>query len=211
MTDGQGQKDLYVLVADQDMLQTMEKLLGRNTSLGIRPIEYAVAKHLHRDPGCRTSSSLYLRCHIHYYRYALVVFDGEGCGDNAPREEIQYEVEQELANNGWQNRSKVLVIDPELETWIWNGSNHVPRILGWEGRYEELKAWLTTEELWPLSASKPPDPKKAMRAALREKRRSVAAKLFGQLAKSVTLRRCQDSAFNELRDTLQDWFPAVHP
>ena len=45
-------KDLYVLVADQDMLQAMEALLNRGASLGTRPIRYAIAKHIHRDPGC---------------------------------------------------------------------------------------------------------------------------------------------------------------
>ena len=205
----QGQKDLYVLVADLDMLQTMEKLLNRNAKLGIRPIKYAVAKHLHRDSGCRTNASQYLRGHIRDYQYALVMFDRDGCGDCASREEIQHEVERDLANNGWGDRSKAIVIDPELEIWVWTGSNYVPRILGWEGGYEELKAWLAAEKLWPSDCAKPTDPKKAMRAALRKGRRSVSAKLFGQLAKSTTLRYCQDSAFKELRDTLQHWFPAV--
>ena len=209
MTMVQGQKDLYVLVADLDMLQTMEKLLNRNAKLGIRPIKFAVAKHLYRDPGCRTNASQYLQGHIRDYQYALVMFDREGCGDYASREEIQHEVERDLANNGWGGRSKAVVIDPELEIWVWTGSNHVPRILGWEGGYEKLKAWLADEELWPSNCAKPPDPKKAMRAALRKGRRSVSAKLFGQLAKSTTLRHCQDSAFKELRDTLQLWFPAV--
>lgn len=205
----QKQKDLYVLVADLDMLQTMEKLLNRNAKLGIRPIKYAVAKHLNRDPGCRTNASQYLRVHIRDYQYALVMFDKKGSGDDASREEIQDEVERDLANNGWRDRSKAVVIDPELETWVWTGSNYVPRILGCEGQYEQLKSWLAAEGLWPSSCAKPPDPKRAMRAALHKGRRRVSAQLFGQLAKSTTIRQCQDSAFNELKDTLQLWFPAV--
>lgn len=211
MMEKQGQKDLYVLVADLDLLQTMEKLLNRSAKLGIRPIDYAVAKHLHRDAGCRTNASQYMRSHIRDYQYALVMFDKEGCGDNDSREKIQHKVERDLAANGWDGRSKAVVIDPELETWVWTGSNHVPKVLGWECGYEELKAWLAAEELWPSRSAKPLDPKRAMRAALRKGRRSVSAKLFGQLAKSTTLRHCQDSAFRELRDTLQDWFPAVRP
>ena len=83
MTMGQGQKDLYVLVADQDMLQTMEKLLDREKSLGIRPIEHKIERHFQRDPGCRTDVSRYLRHRTSHYQYALVVFDREGCGDDA--------------------------------------------------------------------------------------------------------------------------------
>ena len=209
--EGQQPRDLYVLVADQDMLQTIEGLLNRGPSLGIRPLKYAIAKHLQRDPGCRTNASQYLRGHITNYDYALVVFDRNGCGDPAPREEIQHAVERDLAANGWRDRSKAVVIDPELETWVWNGSNLVPKVLGWAVGYEGLKAWLVTQGLWPSSSAKPPDPKAAMRAALRKAQQSVSARLFGQLAESTTLRRCQDSAFNELRDTLQHWFPAVRP
>ncbi len=208
MTVGKERKDLYVLVADQDMLQTMEKLLSRGPSLGIRSIEYAVAKHIHRDPGCRSSASAYLRGHILDYRHALVMFDRKGCGDEASREEIQHEVEQELAENGWRDRSKVVVIDPELENWVWNSSRRVSAILGWEdGGYAEMKEWLAAEGLWAENSAKPEEPKKAMRAALRKARRNVSSRLFGQLAESVTLRRCQDPAFSELKETLRLWFP----
>ena len=204
---GPAPKDLYVLVADQDMLQTMEALLNRGTSLGIRPIKYAIGKHIHRDPGCRTGASQYLRSRINEYRCALVMFDRLGCGDSATREEIQHNVEFDLGRNGWRDRSKVIVIDPELETWVWNGSNHVPRILGWPGGYQELKAWLGTKDLWPSGSAKPSDPKKAMRATLRKCKKNVSARLFSQLARSSTFRYCQDSAFTEFKDTLQYWFP----
>ena len=207
--DEQGPRDLYVLVADLDMLQTMEGLLSRAPSFGIRPIHYTVGRHLRRDPGCRTEASQYLRGYISDYKYALVVLDRNGCGAFASREEIQHAVESDLSANGWRNRSKAIVIDPELETWVWNGSNSVPKVLGWAGGYEGLRAWLATQDLWPSGSNKPPDPKEAMRAALRKVRRSVSARLFGQLAESTTLRHCQDSAFSELKDTLQHWFPAV--
>ena len=212
MKEGQGQKDLYVLVADLDLQKTMEGLLNRVESLGIRPIKYTIDRHLNHDSGCRTNSSQFLRPHIGKYQYALVVFDRDGCGhEQAHGEEIQHAVERELAANGWADRSKAIVIDPELETWVWNGSNRVPQILGWEAEYQELKAWLVDEALWPSNCTKPPDPKKAYRAALRKVKRRVSSAIFGELAKSVKLHNCQDSAFNELRDTLQRWFPAVHP
>lgn len=105
MTPGSQQKDLFVLVADQDMYQAMQKLLARGDSLGIRSIRYSVDRHLRRDPGCRTDASRYLRNHIRFYRYALVVFDREGCGDAAPRGVIQQNVERSLERNGWRGRS----------------------------------------------------------------------------------------------------------
>ena len=48
-------KDLFVLVADQDMRETLTALLQRHESLGIRPVAYEVERHLQRDAGCRTT------------------------------------------------------------------------------------------------------------------------------------------------------------
>ena len=62
MREDQDRKDVYVLVADLDMSLAMKGLLDRNASLGIRPIEYDISRHLNRDPGCRTSAPEYLEC-----------------------------------------------------------------------------------------------------------------------------------------------------
>jgi len=202
------QRDLYVLVADQDMLETMRSLLSRPESLGIRRISYAVDKHLQRDAGCRSDATHRLRRFIGDYRYALVVFDKHGCGrDDDSREHIQIEVETDLSLNGWRDRSRAIVVQSEFEAWVWNASNHVPRTLGWDNNYDELKQWLEDIDLWPPGAPKPSEPKEAMTAALREKKRRVSSALFGRLAGSVTLRGCEDPAFTELVDTLRSWFP----
>lgn len=201
-------RDLFVLTADQDMLEAMNGLLRRPQPLGICEIHYTLGRHRHRDPGCRADASRRLRPYLREYRYALVVFDKHGCGrDDASRQDIQREVEQDLSRNGWEDRSKAIVIDPELETWVWSASNLVPRILGWTEGYEALRTWLNSRDLWSENAAKPADPKTAMRKVLREKNQSVSASLFGQLAASVSLQRCKCPAFKELKNTLQAWFP----
>ena len=43
MMEKQGQKDLYVLVADLDLLQTMEKLLTRISILALARSQYTPA------------------------------------------------------------------------------------------------------------------------------------------------------------------------
>ena len=202
------QRDLYVLVADQDMVETMTNLLDRPEALEIRRISYAVGKHLERDAGCRSDSARRLRPYIGDYCNALVLFDKHGCGrDDDFREDIQNDVEEELSLNGWRHRSRAIVIDPELEAWVWSTSSHVPKTLGWENSYDELKQWLGERDLWPRDASKPSDPKEAMRVALRKRNRRVSSTLFGRLAKTVTLRGCEDPAFEELTHTLRTWFP----
>lgn len=201
-------RDLFVLTADRDMLEVMMGLLQRTQPLGIGQIECAFDRHRLRDPGCRVDASRRLRPYINEYRYALVVFDKHGCGrDDASRRDIQLEVERDLSRNGWEGRAKAIVIDPELEAWVWNKSNLVPRILGWTEGYGALRSWLDSRDLWPENAVKPPDPKRAMRGALREKSRSVSSSVFGQLAKSVSLQSCKCPAFKELKKTLQNWFP----
>ena len=145
--------------------------------------------------------------YLRQYCRAIVVLDKDGCGrENAPREDIQQEIERDLAVNGWNDRAKAIVIDPELEAWVWSGSSNVAKVLGWSKEYEDLKAWLVDRDLWSANSAKPSDPKAAMKAALREANRASSAALFGQMAQRVTLRRCQCPAFAELKRTLQHWF-----
>ena len=200
--------DLFVLAADLDMAETMRALLNRHEDLGIRQIGSSVDKHREHDPGCRSDPVTPLRPYIGRFAYALVIFDREGCGrERASREQIQADVEQNLARNGWQDRSKVIVIEPELESWVWVRSSRVANALGWRRSYDELRTWLGRRGLWEAATAKPQNPKEAYRAALREGRKRPSAALFGELAANVPLRRCRCPAFNELRRTLQGWFP----
>lgn len=204
-------KDLYVLVADQDMVETLKAVLNRPKSLGIRPVQHVVALHVQRDAGCRADASRRLRPYLDQYCKAIVVFDKHGCGrEDAPREQVQLDVERDLANNGWAgDRAKAIVIEPELEAWVWTDSPHVARVLGWRRGHHDLKSWLVAQGLWLEGNVKPRDPKAAMEAVLRETNRAHSAALFGDLAKHTTLRRCQCPAFAELKSVLKRWFGDV--
>lgn len=196
------------------MYAAMNQLLtNRQPSLGIRPIEVTVASYFKRDAGCRAHAAELLDNQRHSHDYALVMFDREGCGaEDKPRETIQSELEQKLYNSGWENRSKVIVIDPELEAWVWTDSPHTARLLGWkEEGYSELRTWLRDRGLWPVDNLKPSDPKEAFLSALRAKGLQRSPKRFEKLAKVVGLKRCQDPAFLELTQTLAEWFPRTPP
>ena len=201
--------DLFVLAADRDMANALEGLLSRSGDLGIRDVAFDVRRHPDRDSGCRTGSVEHLRPYLNRYDHALIVFDRHGCGDDRPRQDIQRYVEDGLARNGWERRAKAIVIDPELEAWTWSTSPAVSRILGWGDQYSALRRWLESQKLWPRGRSKPPDPKKAMRKAMQNKRVRRSSRQFSGLAKDVDFNGCQDPAFNELRQTLQAWFPPV--
>ena len=171
MTVGAEPSKLIVLAADKHIAASLEVLIGqRRADLGIRPISFDVRRHPESDPGCRTKAVEFLRPLVNQYRRALVVFDHQGCGSKAPREKIQQEVEFGLERNGWQGRSKAIVIAPELESWVWSPTGDVARALGWGRDFDQLRAWLEDTGLWPGRQSKPTDPKEATRQALRRNR-----------------------------------------
>lgn len=206
-----GNGRLVVLVPDADIEECMRGLLTRTDSLSIAPVEFEVTRHANRDNGCRAQAAHHLRPFLSSFRYALVVFDRDGCGSRRSRLEIQQEVELDLTRNGWEDRSKAIVIDPEVEVWVWNDSPEVARVLGWGSDFRALRAWLTSRTLWLSERQKPQDPKNAMRramegAGIRGKARRSPSK-FHELATTVDFSGCSDPAFVELRRTLREWFP----
>lgn len=208
MMSGAGPRHLIVLAADKHIASVLETLLSRPSDLGVHAMSFDVRRHPESDPGCRTRSAEFLRPLINSYRHALVVFDHRGCGgeEKAPAE-VREEVEDELGRNGWRERSRAIVIDPELESWIWSRSGRVAHVLGWGRSFEPLRKWLQAEGFWPAPQPKPSDPKRAVEQALRHKGKVLSSALFRELAASVRLDGCQDPAFNDLRKTLQAWFP----
>lgn len=208
MTGGSELRDVVVLVPDLDIAATVERLLHRPESIGTRPVSFSITRHLRRDSGCRARAADRLREYIRDYRYAIVLFDKHGCGDpRESRESVRADVEQRLSRNGWPDRCKAIVIEPELEAWIWTESRQVPSALGWSGDYRSLRDWLTSTGLWSPDTPKPADPKRALKAVLRRTRKPLSASLYRELADTVTVRRCVDPAFNEFTQTLRSWFP----
>ena len=207
MNNGDGHGDLLVLVADLDMEQTIKGLLARPESLQMAPVKFEVRRHLRRDSGCRTGAVEYLRVFQRSYLHALVLFDLDGSGSDRSREETQWEVEEGLSRSGWNGRARTIVIEPELETWVWGPSDKVPEVLGWHKEYVELRRWLCGQGLWPEESPKPPNPKKAMERTMRESRSRITSRKFFELANEVSLRRCRDPSFNDFKRTLRTWFP----
>ena len=208
MSVGAESLDLIVLAADKHIATSVKTLLcRRRIDLGIRAVSFDVRSHPESDPGCRTKAVDFLRSFIRGYRHALVVFDHQGCGSKDPPREIQRKLESSLGRNGWEKRSKAIVIAPELEAWVWSPSGEVAQVLGWDRSFELLRKRLEKRSLWPVRCSKPADPKEAMKQVLRWNRKVHSSALFRDLAASIEFDGCQDPAFNELRQTLQAWFP----
>jgi hypothetical protein len=201
-----GRKALVILVADSNIESAVNGLLARHLSLGCAPIEADVYVHPERDPGCLTKAPDFLRPFAAQYEHSLVILDHEGCGQEikAPSD-LQAQVEHVLSVNGWGQRSRVIVIAPELEQWVWSDSPHVESTLGWEGGH--LRPWLAERGLLSQDQVKPGDPKQAVEAALRAAHRPRSSSLYAELAGKVGLTTCTDPAFVRLREALQEWFP----
>ena len=156
----------------------------------------------------RTGAVEYLRAFLRSYRHAVVMFDLHGSGSHRTREEIQREIEDVLSRNGWRQRAKAIVIEPELESWVWAPSERVPEVLGWNTRYAKLRQWLSGQGLWPMESPKPPDPKEALKRTMEESGSRRSSRKFFELASTVGVGRCRDPSFNDFKHTLRTWFPS---
>jgi hypothetical protein len=202
--------DLIALVPGRNEKAALDGVFSRPVALGVRPVRYSIDTHPGRDPGCRLRAVDHLMSAVDLYRHALVLFDLEGSGaEGVPVAELEMEVERELSQAGWRDRAACIVIDPELEIWLWSDSPHVDAVLGWQNRPPGLREWLRQQGYLSGSAMKPSRPKEAVEAAMQlsGKRRSSA--IYQALAGQVSLSRCQDRAFLKLKSTLQAWFPSA--
>ncbi len=199
--------DLVVLAADKQMESAIRGLLRREAALGIRTPSFDVFVHPERDPGCLTHAHELLRPLSTRYARALVMLDRLGSGKHElPCEVLEKDIEDRLCRSGWGDRAAAIVLDPELEVWVWSKSLHVDRILGWEGRTPDLWTWLREKGFLLPGHVKPQRPKEAMEEALRVARKPRSSAIYRDLAESVSLARCTDRAFTKLRQLLASWF-----
>ena len=203
-------KDLVILVSDKNMQFGIEALLKRHKDLGIRQITAVVRVHPERDPGCCGRSQAFLQGSIKDFAHALVMFDRHGCGqEGRSRETIEKTVTSRLDQSGWKDRARAIVIDPELEQWVWSDSPVVPDCLGQACELSALKARLQRQRLWPDDQPKPPQPKELVERCLEEAGKRRSSVIYKRLAEGIDFRGCEDPSFLKFRDTLREWFPAM--
>jgi len=210
MTRPQNPADLIVLVADKNMQAVLEALLARTESFQVRPFDYQVHLHPRSDPGCRLESENFLRPFTQQFSHALVLFDYQGCGaeHSHSSEQIENDVESRLELAGWNGHARAIVIDPELEIWVWSRSSRVEEILGWQGKTPDLRSWLVEDGRFRILQDwKPEHPKEALEAALKHVRKVRSSAVLRQLAQQISWRGCTNRAFLRLQSTLQTWFP----
>jgi hypothetical protein len=202
-------KDLIILVADQNMRDCIDGLIPRIPIVyNISSFTYDIFVHTNRDPGCRAQSSDFLKSFQNKYRFALVIFDKEGCGkETLSKEDIERNVEQMLTGNGWNDRAKAIVIDPELENWIWIKSPRLAQIISWQS-IESLYQWLIDRNYISEGEQKPREPKEAFERALYISQKRRSSSIYKQIASQASFRSCTDLSFLKLVELIINWFPA---
>ena len=200
--------DLVVLLPGNDERETFDALLSkRSYSLAVRPIVYRLVVHPRRDPGCYHEAPEVLQIYQKQAEYALVCFDFEGSGQEAHEPaEVENALRERMNRSGWGDRAEVIVLNPELENWVWSMSPEVDNALGWRGRNPKLRQWLVQENLWPPDRLKPPRPKEAMEKSLRMVQERRSSSIYREIAQKVGLASCQDPAFNRFKDVMRRWF-----
>lgn len=201
--------DLVLLVSDGQMKQLVCTLLDNRTqAIGCRGVKYEPIVHPEKDTGCVNRPDGLLASYRNTHRHALVLFDREGCGqENKERAELEAQVER-LLTHGWGDRARVVVMDPELETWIWSRSVHVANALGWTDKKLSVHEWLLEEGfLTEADQVKPVRPEEAAEAVLRHVRKPRSGAIYAAIAERASVTACEDPAFHKFRDTLREWFP----
>jgi len=201
------------LVADETMRETFDAFLSRNGkhfSLGCRNFAFdpkedlivAIGKY---DSGVYDCAHEYLAPYLETHEHAVAVFDRK-YGTDRTADESRDHVIEEMLQSGWpRERFEVVVIDPELEMWLWTGTPHVKAAFRCQ---EEPREWLAANNWWPAEAPKPPRPKKAAEALVAHGgQRRFNKTLHREIVAKSSVANCVDPAFGILRDALQRWFP----
>ncbi len=201
-------KDLVILAADKDLEFALKGLLDRPEAIGIRAISADIFVEPEHDPACALRGVEFLTHFEAQYQNALLMFDHEGSGkESMTREALQEELNADFVHTAWGERAKAIVLEPELEAWVWSNSPHVDNVTGWRDREPRLRNWMEDNGWLQADAVKPERPKEAFEAALRQARRPRSSSLYKRLADNVSVRRCTDVSFTEFCETLRKWFP----
>lgn len=201
-------KDIVFLVADGTMENFFDGLLPRIPTVSqTSEFTYDILVNPTHDAGNLNESHEFLRPFARQYKHAIVVFDHEGCGgDGKGIQELEASVQVLLDRNGWENRSSVLIIDPELENWVWTGSPRIKEIINWKYE-EEIVDWVAAKDYTFNVVGKPIRPKEAFEAVLRRAGTPRSSSIYKKIASQVSYKKCTDTAFLKLIEQIKFWFP----
>jgi len=209
-------RDLLFLVTDGTMEQILLGFFGReqpHRSIGCGPIDLDLEPDSDiivfagaNDSGGYKGTADWLRGWSRNYRHVVVMIDAEWDGSPGA-DAIREKIERDIADAGWsEDAGLALVLEPEVDIWLWADSPHVATAMRWPSK-QELREALVREGFLGADEAKPKRPKEAAEWALRQRgvRRSRA--LYKKIASQVSLKGCNDPALLQLVEALRRWFP----
>jgi len=197
-------RDLALLVADKNAEYAMRGALGRPSALGIRQVDYQVLVEQGRDGGVRSRGCQLLNALRAGYSHALMILDHEGSGTSVASLELEASLDEDLGRV-WGDRGKAIVIEPEVDVWMWGDETHLRSVVGWRFR-EGIRDWLARESFAFGQRGKPVRPKEALEAVFFRANVPRSSACYQQIASRISLQRCQDPAFVRMRASLTQWF-----
>ncbi len=188
--------DCVFLLADKQMKETFDGFLGRDKfhlSLGTRLFTYEMYAPDRRfgDSGIFEKGHDFLERYRATCHHAIVALDHQWEGAPAP-EIIQQTVKSKLVGKGWTEDSvEVIVIEPELEVWLWQDSPHIARAFKDfnYSPYSSLRKWLEVRGFWEPASLKPAQPKDAFELLCRISRTPRSSAIYQKIAQQVSVRK----------------------
>jgi len=206
-------RDCIFLLADLGMVAAFKGFFSRqgfHYALGTVPFQIdpkldIICDRAGNDPGVYSRAHELLRTYQSSHRYAVIVLDNAWEGSPGV-EKIRADISAKMEQVGWaKNRFVVIVIDPELEAWMWQDNPHIARSFGFS-KSPSLRDWLSEQALWPVNSDKPPDPKLAFEKTLKVSKAKIPSVVFKKICSEISFKHCVDDAFGLLTSTLQKWF-----
>lgn len=199
-------KDLIILVADKNAQFALKGALGRPEAMQIKPLQCEFLVHPGRDGGVRKSGPEVLALKRRTFKHALLLLDFEGSGSDQPNASALEAKLDERLRPVWADAAKAIVIEPELDVWMWGADHPVEEVIEWPAGIG-VREWLRNKGFSFEPNGKPTRPKEAMEAGLRMTGQPRSSALYQRIAEKISLRKCGDEAFIRLRQQLGKWFP----
>ncbi len=200
-------RDLLLLVADKNMEFAVAGVLRRYEALGIRSVDFEVKVHAERDGGVRTTGAEILTRYAGSFQLSLMMLDLEGSGSKCiDAVELETELDRKLELI-WGDRAKSIVIEPEVDIWLWGSDTALQNVLRWSKQIA-IRRWLQNCGFLIDDNGKPIRPKEAFEIVLRECRCPRSSSIYQKITSTISLRNCTDSAFQRLAGKVREWFAA---
>lgn len=212
-------EDLVILAPDSAYKEVLPALLQRHHSLGIRRLE--MPPRIVPDPFHDSSDQAVnlLRPFQNSHRKALILRDIEGSGrEYMGAEALEQHLHQQMVMSGWlADNSAVVVLEPELESWLRFGSAHMGRVLAERARKnrDHCCGWMNElETIYEKQGGlnekgKPVRPKEVFRDLLKVYGIPPSNAVLGKLAEKESLQGCEVPSFKRFCQQMQKWFPVI--